>query len=684
MSRERLAALPLLPTTVVGSYPQPEWLVDREVLLASGVPRVNLPSLWRVPPALREAAQDDAVRLVVRDMERAGIDIVSDGEVRRESYFNWLAPHLGGIDLERPGTALGRTGRPTKVPRVIGPITRLRPVLARHTAFLRAETDRPIKVTVPGPFTLTSLAQNEHYPDAPSLALAFAAAVNAELRDLEAAGVDLIQLDEPYLQAWPDRAREYGVAVIDRALEGITTPTVIHLCFGYAHAVRDKPSGYSFLPELERCRATHVSIEAAQPRLDCAVLATLPSKTIVLGVLDLGDPAVETAEVVAGRIRQALAHVPPRAARPGARLRHEVPAARPRARQAPGAGRGRAPGARRARARLTASDRAGIDASIGIDERGCVMTATPRIGVIGLGNMGGGIARRLVAGGYVVTGYDIDATRAARAAGEGVKTAASPAAVASASDLVFSSVPDPAAIRRAYLGPDGVLSAARAGMTLIDISTIDPDTWREVAAAAKSRSVDCLDAPVSGGPADAASGKLVFMIGGEAAVLERCRPVLMALASGINHIGPLGSGYIIKLVNNVMSVANVVVAAEAMVLGVKAGLDPDRLFEVLSTSGGRSHHFLKRFPNVLAGDFTPNFSIDLSRKDIGLALGMAASLGMPMPVASAVQQAYETARAEGLGGRDMAAVTELYERWTGVKVRGKDAGGAAKPGGGAR
>ena len=308
--RVSTGALPPLPTTVVGSYPQPDWLIVRDVLLAGGVPRVGLPALWRPPAAVLEQAQDDAVRLCVRDLERAGIDLVSDGEMRRESYFNWLAPLLGGLDLARPGTAISRTGRPTPVPRVVGPITRPRPVLTRPTTFLKAETDRPIKVTVPGPFTLSSLVENDHYPDTPSLAMAFAAVVNEELRDLKAAGADVLQLDEPYLQAWPDRAREYGVPVIDRALEGVRVPTVIHLCFGYAHTVHDKPSGYSFLRELDRCRATHVSIEAAQPRLDCAVLRALPSKTIVLGVLDLGDMTVETAEVVADRVRTALAHVP--------------------------------------------------------------------------------------------------------------------------------------------------------------------------------------------------------------------------------------------------------------------------------------------------------------------------------------------------------------------------------------
>ena len=306
------AALPLLPTTVVGSFPQPEWLVDREALLSGGVPRVPRATLWRVPDQLRDLAHDDAVRLAVRDLERAGIDIVSDGEVRRESYFNWLGPALNGLDVDKPGTAMSRVGRPTPVPRAVGPITRPKPVLARHTAFLRSETSRPIKVTVPGPFTLTALTQDEHYRDAARLALAYAAVVNEELRDVKAAGADFVQLDEPYLQAWPDRAREYGVTAIDRALEGIAGPTVVHLCFGYAHTVRDKkPSGYSYLPELDRCRATHVSIEAAQPRLDCAILAALPSKTIVFGVLDLGDERVETAEVVAGRIRAALAHVPP-------------------------------------------------------------------------------------------------------------------------------------------------------------------------------------------------------------------------------------------------------------------------------------------------------------------------------------------------------------------------------------
>jgi 3-hydroxyisobutyrate dehydrogenase-like beta-hydroxyacid dehydrogenase len=297
--------------------------------------------------------------------------------------------------------------------------------------------------------------------------------------------------------------------------------------------------------------------------------------------------------------------------------------------------------------------------------------ANPAIGFLGLGMMGGQMARRLVSRGYSVTGFDLDGARMREASQAGVKTAASPARVAEAAEVILSSLTDPAAVRRAYLGADGALSTVRAGTTLIDLSTIDPDTWREVAAAAQARGADCLDAPVSGGPADAGSGGLVFMVGGDASVLDRRRPVLEALAKELHHVGPLGSGYIVKLVNNVMSMGNMVVAAEAMVLGVRAGLDPQRLFDILSNSGGRSHHFLKRMPNVLAGDFTPNFSIALSRKDVGLALTMAASLGMPMHVASAVRQVYETAMAGGLGNQDMAAVTKLYEQWTGVEVRRK-------------
>jgi len=302
------------------------------------------------------------------------------------------------------------------------------------------------------------------------------------------------------------------------------------------------------------------------------------------------------------------------------------------------------------------------------------VTTTLTIGFVGLGTMGGPMARRLVASGFRVTGYDVSAERAAKARDGGVALATSPAGVASVADVVLSSLPDPATVRRVYLGADGVLSNARRGMILVDVSTTDPETWREVAAAAQAEGVDCLDAPVSGGPAEAGLGKLVFIVGGDGAVLERCRPVLGTLGSDIHHVGPLGSGQIVKLVNNVMSIGNVAVAAEAMVLGVKAGMDPQRLFDILSTSGGRSFHFLKRFPNVLAGDFAPYFGIGLSRKDLSLALAMAAKLEMPMPVAAVVRQVYEAAHAQGFGQLDMAGITRLYEQWTGVAVRGKAAG----------
>jgi 3-hydroxyisobutyrate dehydrogenase len=297
--------------------------------------------------------------------------------------------------------------------------------------------------------------------------------------------------------------------------------------------------------------------------------------------------------------------------------------------------------------------------------------AKPRIGFLGMGAMGGPMARRLVQSGFSVTGYDVSPARGQAAAKDGVTLGGSPAAVAETADVVMSSLPNPAAVRGAYLGSDGAVSTLRCGTVLVDMSTIDPATWREVSDAAAARGAESLGAPVSGGPVEAGSGKLVFLICGEAVVIERCRSVLDALGSEINHLGPLGAGHTVKIVNNVMSMCNVAVAAEAMVLGVRAGMDPQRLFEVLSGSGGRSHHFLKRFPNVLAGDFTPYFSIALSRKDLSLALDMAKSLGTPMLAASIVHQIYEAAAAQGFDNLDMAGVTKLYEQWAGVEVRAK-------------
>jgi 5-methyltetrahydropteroyltriglutamate--homocysteine methyltransferase len=298
-------------TTVVGSYPQPDWLIDRERLGDRLPPRVRALELWRVQEPWLEQAQDDATRLAVQDLVEAGIDVVTDGEMRRESYSNRFATALDGVDLDRPGVALDRTGHENPVPRVVGPIRRTRPVEVRDVEFLRSLTDRRIKITVPGPFTMTQQAQNDHYPDARSLALAYADAVNEELRDLKAAGADVVQIDEPYLQARPEAAREYALEAIDRALDGIEGDTVLHTCFGYAHIVHDRPSGYPFLAELDACRATHLSLEAAQPGLDPAVLRALPSKSILLGVLDLGSPEVEAPEAVAERLRRALEVVPP-------------------------------------------------------------------------------------------------------------------------------------------------------------------------------------------------------------------------------------------------------------------------------------------------------------------------------------------------------------------------------------
>jgi 5-methyltetrahydropteroyltriglutamate--homocysteine methyltransferase len=260
---------------------------------------------------LLEEAQDDATRLAVKDMEQAGVDVITDGEMRRESYSNRFATALEGVDLDDPGVALDRTGHENPVPKVVGPIRRSRPVEVRDVEFLRSISDRRIKITVPGPFTMTQQAQNDHYSDDRSLALAYAEAVNEELRDLKAAGADVVQIDEPYLQARPEPAREYAVEAINRALDGIEGDTVLHTCFGYAHIVHDRPGGYPFLRELNECAATHLSLEAAQPNLDPEVLRDLPDKTIILGVLDLGSSEVETPEVVADRIRKALAVVAP-------------------------------------------------------------------------------------------------------------------------------------------------------------------------------------------------------------------------------------------------------------------------------------------------------------------------------------------------------------------------------------
>ena len=301
----------LLPTTVVGSYPQPEWLVNRAALEKHGVPRTHAQDIWRIPGDLLEQAQDDGTILAIRDMERAGIDIITDGEIRRESYSNRFALALDGIDAEHPGEVRSQQGRVTPVPRVVGKIQRRGPVELRDVEFLLRQTDRATKITLPGPFTLSQQAKNEHYKDEEEMAMDYAAAVNAELRALKATGVDVVQLDEPWVRTAPDKAERYGVRAINRAWEGIDGPTVVHLCFGYAAVVHNKPAGYAFLPQLADTVARQISIEAAEPNIDLGVLADLSAKQIMLGVLNLGSTAVETANEVATRIRAGLKHVAP-------------------------------------------------------------------------------------------------------------------------------------------------------------------------------------------------------------------------------------------------------------------------------------------------------------------------------------------------------------------------------------
>jgi 5-methyltetrahydropteroyltriglutamate--homocysteine methyltransferase len=303
--------LPLLPTTIVGSLPQPDWLIDRTRLSEISPPRLRMRDLWRVGEEWLEQAQDDATRLGIDAQLQVGLDILTDGEMRRESYANRFSNALEGLDIDRPGAALSRTGRSIPVPRVIGPISRTRPVQVRDVEFLRALSDGPIKITVPGPFTMAHQVQDEHYHDVEALAMALAAAVNAEIHDLEKAGADVVQVDEPLLQAWPDEARAYAIPAIDRALEGVQGMTALHTCFGYGHIVADRPEGYPFLEELAESRVQQLSIEAAQLKLDLSLLRRLPSKTIMLGVIDIVDQEIETPEIVAGRVRRALLVVPP-------------------------------------------------------------------------------------------------------------------------------------------------------------------------------------------------------------------------------------------------------------------------------------------------------------------------------------------------------------------------------------
>ena len=302
----------LFPTTLVGSYPQPEWLIDRARLAGRFPPRVRARELWRIPEAYLEEAQDDATLMAIKAQEDAGLDIITDGEIRRESYSNRFATALDGIDLDNPGSALDRSGHPNPVPRVVGKIRRRHAVAVRDLNFLRSHTQRRVKVTVPGPFTMAQQAQIDYYDGSrEAAAMDYAAAVNEEIRDLFAAGADVVQIDEPYMQARPEEARAYGLKAVNRALQNAPGTTALHICFGYAAIIHTRPSGYSFLPELSECSCAQISIETAQSNLDCAVLKGLPGKKILLGVIDLADQNIETPEVVANRIRRALPYVNP-------------------------------------------------------------------------------------------------------------------------------------------------------------------------------------------------------------------------------------------------------------------------------------------------------------------------------------------------------------------------------------
>ncbi len=299
----------LFPTTLVGSFPQPDWLIDRAKLAGRFPPRVRARELWRIPEPYLQQAWEDATLLAIRAQEDAGLDIITDGEIRRESYSNRFATALDGIDIDNPGTALDRSGHPNPVPRITGTIRRRHAVEVEDLAFLKAHTSREVKITVPGPFTMSCQAQNDFYATDAQAAMDYAAAVNAEICDLFAAGADIVQIDEPYMQARPEKAREYGLAALNRALDGITGTTAVHICFGYAAVIHARPSGYSFLPELAGCSCKQVSIETAQSNLDCSVLAQLPDQHIMVGCIDLNDMTIETPDQVAARIRRALPYV---------------------------------------------------------------------------------------------------------------------------------------------------------------------------------------------------------------------------------------------------------------------------------------------------------------------------------------------------------------------------------------
>jgi 5-methyltetrahydropteroyltriglutamate--homocysteine methyltransferase len=301
----------LFPTTIVGSYPQPDWLIDRVKLAGRFPPRVRAKELWRVAEPHLQQAMDDATVLAIKAQEDAGLDIITDGEIRRESYSNRIATALEGVDIDNPGTALDRSGHPNPVPRIVGKIKRTRPIEVEDLLFLKKHTTRQVKITVPGPFTMLQQAQNDFYASEEEAAMDYAVAMNEEIKDLFAHGADVVQVDEPYLQARPEKARQYGIRALNRALEGVTGKTAVHICFGYAAIIHARPNGYNFLPELASCSCQQISIETAQSNLDCSVLQSLPGKQIMVGCLNLEDPAIESPVVVASRIKRALQYIKP-------------------------------------------------------------------------------------------------------------------------------------------------------------------------------------------------------------------------------------------------------------------------------------------------------------------------------------------------------------------------------------
>lgn len=301
----------LFPCTLVGSYAQPDWLIDKKKLAGRFPPRVRAKELWRIEEKFLQEAQDDATRIAIQDMEEAGLDIITDGEIRRESYSNHFATALAGVDIDNPGTALDRSGEPNPVPRIVGTIKRKHPVCVKDVEFMKKHSTRAIKITVPGPFTMSQQAQNDFYDSARKAGLGYAEAVNEEIKDLFAAGADVVQIDEPYMQARPEQAREYGIEVLNRALEGVKGKTCVHICFGYAAIIHERPEGYSFLPELSATSCDQISIETAQSKLDCSILTKLPGKEILLGVIDLSDPNVESPDIIVERTRRALDYIEP-------------------------------------------------------------------------------------------------------------------------------------------------------------------------------------------------------------------------------------------------------------------------------------------------------------------------------------------------------------------------------------